>query len=68
MKPPFLLLSFAASFAALAAFAASPALAVSPMLITGVLLLLNADYGRNPHPLTAPVSAGRGAERLPLAA
>jgi hypothetical protein len=68
MKPPFLLLSFAASFAALAAFAASPALAVTPMLVTGVLLLLNADYGRNPRPLTAPVAARRGPERLRLAA
>lgn len=68
MKPPLLLLSFAASFAALAAFPASPALAVTPLLLTGVLLLLRADYGRNPRPLTAPVAVRRAPERLRLAA
>lgn len=68
MKPPFLLLSFAASFAALAAFPASPALAVTPLLVTGVLLLLRADYGRTSRPLGTTVAVRRAPERLRLAA
>lgn len=68
MKPPFLLLSFAASFAALLALPANSALAITPVLVTGVLLIMATDYRRPRRLLTCPVAVRKSAERLRLAA
>lgn len=67
-KPPFLLLTFISSFAALLAFPVSPALAVSPVFVSGLLLIMRADYGRRIRPLTAPVRVSRAPEWFRLAA
>lgn len=53
MKPPLSLLSFVSSFAALLAFPLSPALAVAPLVLTGLVLMLRADY-RQPTRIRLP--------------
>jgi hypothetical protein len=68
MKPPFLLLSFISSFAALVALPLCPELAITPVVITGLLVVMNTDYGRRLTPLTEPAAARKTAERLRLAA
>jgi hypothetical protein len=55
MKPPILLLSFFASFAALFSLSYSIEFAISPLVITGLLTILGADYGRSVKPLPVAV-------------
>lgn len=68
MKPPFLLLSFCSSFAALLALPYSVELAISPLVVTGLLLMLRADYGRRFAPLDRPSRTTNTTEGLRLAA
>lgn len=68
MKPPFLLLSFISSFAALLALPYSVELAVMPPVITGLLVIMGADYGRRFKALTHSVGARKSHEGLRLAA
>lgn len=68
MKPPFLLLSFISSFAALIMLPFSPELAVTPVVVTGLLVVMNADYGRRLTRLTLPTGVRKTGERLRLAA
>ncbi len=68
MKPPIILLSFFASFAALFSLSYSIELAVSPLVITGLLAIMRTDYGRRSKPLTAPARSQTADERLRLAA
>lgn len=64
MKPPLFLLIFVSSFAALLALPFSPDLAVSPIVLSGLALIMRADYGRRLRPLTVPVRA-RAANQAP---
>lgn len=68
MKPPVLLLSFFASFAALFSLSYSIELAISPVVITGLLVILQADYGRRSKSLTVTIKERKSDEGLRLAA
>lgn len=68
MKPPILLLSFFASFAALFSLSYSIELAISPMVVTGLLAILRVDYGRRLTPLSVKVNDRASDEGLRLAA
>ncbi len=68
MKPPVLLLSFFASFAALFSLSYSIEMAISPVVVTGLLVMLQADYGRRSKSLTAAVKEQKSDEGLRLAA
>jgi hypothetical protein len=68
MKPPVLLLSFVASFAALFSLTYSIELAISPVVVTGLLTILAADYGRRTKPLRVAVKERKSDEGLRLAA
>ena len=68
MKPPMLLLSFFASFAALFTLPYGVELAISPVVVTGLLVILRADYGRRMKPLAVGVKERTKDEGLRLAA
>ncbi|HWL14584.1 MAG TPA: hypothetical protein VNR00_03195 [Opitutus sp.] len=68
MKPPFLLILFAASFFALLALPLSFEAAVSPIAVSGLLVLLSTDYRRRTPLAASPVRRTKTRERLGLAA
>lgn len=68
MKPPILLLSFFASFAALFSLSYSIELAISPLVVTGLLVIFRADYGRRVKSLPLNIKERKSDEGLRLAA